>query len=87
MPKLDRSMADAYTDLLTGDNSTTQLLDLNDPMLDMDPFGFSASIQFPSSFSFDTSSMELPKTISPKDVDLEYHESEEDANIPVFPCQ
>jgi len=36
---------------------TTQLLDPYDPMLDMDPFGLSASMQFPSSFSFDTSSM------------------------------
>jgi hypothetical protein len=35
----------------------TQLLDPYDPMLDMDPFGLSASMQFPSSFSFDTSSM------------------------------
>jgi len=45
-----------------GDNphnypSMTQLLDPYDPMLDMDPFGLSASMQFPSSFSFDTSSM------------------------------
>lgn len=37
--------------------SMTQLLDPYDPMLDMDPFGLSASMQFPSSFSFDTSSM------------------------------
>ncbi|CZT52512.1 related to MEAB protein [Rhynchosporium secalis] len=36
---------------------TQQLLDPYDPMLDMDPFGLSASMQFPSSFSFDTSSM------------------------------
>jgi protein RPN4 len=28
-----------------------------------------------------------PKTISPKDVDLVYHESEEDANTPLFPPQ
>jgi len=28
-----------------------------------------------------------PKTISPKDVDLVYHESEEDANAPLFPPQ
>jgi hypothetical protein len=28
-----------------------------------------------------------PKTISPKDVDLVYHESEEDANAPLFPQQ
>jgi hypothetical protein len=40
-----------------GYNSMTQLLDPYDPMLDMDPFGLSASMQFPSSFSFDTSSM------------------------------
>jgi hypothetical protein len=45
-----------------GDNpqgyaSMTQLLDPYDPMLDMDPFGLSASMQFPTSFSFDTSSM------------------------------
>ncbi|KAH6682034.1 hypothetical protein B0J14DRAFT_470035 [Halenospora varia] len=32
--------------------SMTQLLDPYDPMLDMDPFGLSASMQFPSSFSF-----------------------------------
>lgn len=37
--------------------SMTQLLDPYDPMLDMDPFGLSASMQFPSSFNFDTSSM------------------------------
>ena len=48
--------------LQMGDNpqgypSMTQLLDPYDPMLDMDPFGLSASMQFPSSFSFDTSSM------------------------------
>jgi 26S proteasome regulatory subunit N4 len=28
-----------------------------------------------------------PKTISPKDVDLVYHETEEDANTPLFPSQ
>jgi len=28
-----------------------------------------------------------PKTISPKDVDLVYHESEEDSKIPLFPSQ
>jgi len=38
-------------------NSMTQLLDPYDPMLDMDPFGLSASMQFPTQFSFDTSSM------------------------------
>lgn len=32
----------------------TQLLD---PALDWDPFGLSASMAFPSQFSFDTSSM------------------------------
>lgn len=31
--------------------SMTQLLDPYDPMLDMDPFGLSASMQFPTSFS------------------------------------
>jgi hypothetical protein len=40
-----------------GYNSMAQLLDPYDPVLDMDPFGLSASMQFPSSFSFDTSSM------------------------------
>jgi len=45
-----------------GDNgpgfaSMTQLLDPYDPMLDMDPFGLSASMHFPTQFSFDTSSM------------------------------
>lgn len=40
-----------------GFNSMTQLLDPYDPMLDMDPFGLSASMQFPTQFSFDTSSM------------------------------
>jgi hypothetical protein len=40
-----------------GYNSMSQLLDPYDPMLDMDPFGLSASMQFPTSFSFDTSSM------------------------------
>lgn len=34
--------------------SMTQLLD---PSLDWDPFGLSASMAFPSSFSFDTSNM------------------------------
>jgi hypothetical protein len=43
---------------MQGYNSMTQLLDPYDPtILDMDPFGLSASMQFPSSFSFDTSSM------------------------------
>jgi len=36
---------------------TQQLLDPFDPMLDMDPFGLSASMHFPTQFSFDTSSM------------------------------
>jgi len=36
---------------------TQQLMDPFDPMLDLDPFGLSASMQFPTSFSFDTSSM------------------------------
>jgi hypothetical protein len=40
-----------------GFSSMTQLLDPYDPMLDMDPFGLSASMQFPTQFSFDTSSM------------------------------
>lgn len=40
-----------------GYNSMTQLLDQYDPMLDLDPFGLSASMQFPTQFSFDTSSM------------------------------
>jgi len=40
-----------------GYNSMTQLLDPYDPMLDMDPFGLSASMQFPTQFTFDTSSM------------------------------
>jgi len=40
-----------------GYSSMTQLLDPYDPMLDMDPFGLSASMQFPTQFSFDTSSM------------------------------
>jgi hypothetical protein len=40
-----------------GFNSMTQLLDPYDPMLDLDPFGLSASMQFPTQFSFDTSSM------------------------------
>jgi hypothetical protein len=35
-----------------GYNSMTQLLDPYDPMLDMDPFGLSASMQFPTQFSF-----------------------------------
>ena len=30
---------------------------------------------------------DTPKTISPKDVDLVYHESEEDASMPLFPPQ
>lgn len=40
-----------------GYGSISQLLDPYDPMLDMDPFGLSASMQFPTQFSFDTSSM------------------------------
>ncbi|KAH8815800.1 hypothetical protein F5884DRAFT_818019 [Xylogone sp. PMI_703] len=40
-----------------GLGSMSQLLDPYDPMLDMDPFGLSASMQFPTQFSFDTSSM------------------------------
>ncbi|KAI9050058.1 hypothetical protein LZ554_006203 [Drepanopeziza brunnea f. sp. 'monogermtubi'] len=36
---------------------TQQPMEPYDPMLDMDPFGLSASMQFPTSFSFDTSSM------------------------------
>jgi len=48
--------------LQTGDSgqgysSMTQLLDPYDPMLDMDPFGLSASMHFPTQFTFDTSSM------------------------------
>jgi hypothetical protein len=31
--------------------SMTQLLDPYDPILDMDPFGLSASMQFPTTFS------------------------------------
>ncbi|KAA8568788.1 hypothetical protein MFRU_017g00030 [Monilinia fructicola] len=38
-------------------SSMTQLLDPYDQMIDMDPFGLSASMQFPTQFSFDTSSM------------------------------
>ncbi|KAH8595715.1 hypothetical protein B0O99DRAFT_652133 [Bisporella sp. PMI_857] len=37
-------------------NSMTQLLD-HDPLLEFDPFGLTASMQFPTQFSFDTSSM------------------------------
>lgn len=40
-----------------GFGSMAQLMDPYDPMLDMDPFGLSASMQFPTQFSFDTSSM------------------------------
>jgi len=40
-----------------GFGSMSQLLDPFDPMLDMDPFGLSASMQFPTQFTFDTSSM------------------------------
>jgi hypothetical protein len=36
---------------------TQQLVDPYDPMLDMDPFGLSASMHFPTQFTFDTSSM------------------------------
>jgi len=36
---------------------TQQLMDPYDPMLDMDPFGLSASMHFPTQFTFDTSSM------------------------------
>lgn len=41
----------------SGFGSMTQLLDPYDPMLDMDPFGLSASMHFPTPFNFDTSSM------------------------------
>jgi hypothetical protein len=41
----------------SGFSSMTQLLDPYDPMLDMDPFGLSASMHFPTQFNFDTSSM------------------------------
>lgn len=42
----------------SGYNSMAQqLLDPYDPMLDMDPFGLSASMHFPTQFTFDTSSM------------------------------
>ncbi len=34
-----------------------------------------------------SSEQSTPKTISPKDVDLVYHESEDDANTPLFPPQ
>jgi len=34
-----------------------QLFDPFDPMLDADPFGLSASMHFPTQFSFETSSM------------------------------
>jgi hypothetical protein len=44
-------------DQASGYNSMTQLLDPYDPMLDMDPFGLSASMHFPTQFTFDTSSM------------------------------
>lgn len=45
-------------DHVPGFNSMTQqLLDPYDPMLDMDPFGLSASMHFPTQFTFDTSSM------------------------------
>lgn len=42
-----------------GDNGATfsSMLDPYDPMLDMDPFGLSASMHFPTQFTFDTSSM------------------------------
>ena len=45
--------------------SMTQLLDPYDPMLDLDPFGLSASMQFPTSFS-----LYVPDT-SPNDYDCE----------------
>jgi len=41
----------------TTGSMTQQLLDPFDPMLDTDPFGLSASMHFPTQFSFDTSSM------------------------------
>jgi len=47
----------AQADHVPGSNSMTQLLDPYDPMLDMDPFGLSASMHFPTQFTFDTSSM------------------------------
>jgi len=40
-----------------GFSSMAQLLDPYDPMLDMDPFGLSASMHIPTQFTFDTSSM------------------------------
>lgn len=45
------------TDNGPGFTSMTDLMNPYDPMLDMDPFGLSASMHFPTQFSFDTSSM------------------------------
>jgi len=45
------------TDAGPGFSSMNQMLDPYDPMLDMDPFGLSASMHFPTQFTFDTSSM------------------------------
>jgi hypothetical protein len=38
-------------------DAVNQLFDPYDPMLDADPFGLSASMHFPTPFSFETSSM------------------------------
>lgn len=47
----------AQPDSGAGFSSMNQMLDPYDPMLDMDPFGLSASMHFPTQFTFDTSSM------------------------------
>lgn len=39
----------------TGQNGYPSMTQLLDPALDWDPFGLSASMQFPTQFSFDTS--------------------------------
>jgi hypothetical protein len=40
-----------------GHSSMNLSLELHNPMLGMDPFGFSVSMQFPTPLSFDASSM------------------------------
>ena len=60
-PQLQRPQQVGPQTQMTGNapvfGSMSQLLDNYDPMLEFDPFGLSASMQFPTQFSFDTSSM------------------------------
>ena len=63
MSSEDQSMMQTPTMLQPGDpraqmfGSMNQMFDPFDPMLDADPFGLTASMQFPTQFSFQESAM------------------------------